>query len=63
MAAHKLAMRRIADRQKNTFTPFKKGDKVWLDTRASKLPIIQRSDHGVKVPSKFPMFLDLLLID
>ena len=33
LAAHKLAMRRIANRQKNIFTPFKRGDKVWLDTR------------------------------
>ena len=30
LAAHELAMRRIADRQKNMFTPFKKGDLVWL---------------------------------
>ena len=36
LVAHKLAMRRIADRQKNTFTPFKKGDLVWLDTRNIK---------------------------
>ena len=36
LAAHKLAMRRIADRQKNMFTPFKKGDLVWLDTRNIK---------------------------
>ena len=36
LAAHELAMRRIADRQKNTFVPFKKGDKVWLDTRIIK---------------------------
>ena len=36
LAAHKLAMRRIANRWKNTFTPFKKGDKVWLDTRNIK---------------------------
>ena len=36
LAAHKLAMRRIADRQKNTFTPFKKGDKDGLDTRNIK---------------------------
>ena len=36
LAAHELAMRRIADRQKNTFVPFKKGDKVWLDTRNIK---------------------------
>ena len=36
LAAHELAMRRIADRQKNTFTPFKKGDLVWLDTKNIK---------------------------
>ena len=36
LAAHKLAMRRIADRQKNTPVPFKKSDKVWLDTRNIK---------------------------
>ena len=36
LAAHKLAMRRIADRWKNMFTPFKKGDLVWLDTRNIK---------------------------
>ena len=36
LAAHELAMRKIADRQRNTFTPFKKGDKVWLDIRNIK---------------------------
>jgi len=36
LAAHELARRRMADRRKNTFTPFKKGDKVWLDTRNMK---------------------------
>ena len=36
LAAHELAMRRISDRQKNTFTLVKKGDKVWLDTRNIK---------------------------
>ena len=35
-AAHELAMRRIANRRKKTFTPSKKGDKVWLDTRNIK---------------------------
>ena len=37
LAAHELAMRRIVDRRKNTFTPFKKGDLVWLDTRNIKM--------------------------
>ena len=36
LAAHELAMRRIADRRKNTFTLFKKGDFIWLDTRNIK---------------------------
>ena len=36
LAAHELAMRRIADRRKNTFTLFQKGDLVWLDTRNIK---------------------------
>ena len=36
LVAHKLAMRGIADRWKNTFILFKKGDKVWLDTRNIK---------------------------
>ena len=37
LAAHELAMRRIADRRKNTFTLFKKGDLVWLDMRNIKM--------------------------
>ena len=32
LAAHELARSWIAERKKNTFTPFKKGQKVWLDT-------------------------------
>ena len=32
LAAHELARTRIVERKKNTFTPFKKGQKVWLDT-------------------------------
>ena len=32
LAAHELARRHIADKKKNMFTPFKKGEKVWLDT-------------------------------
>ena len=36
LAAHKLAMRRIADRRKNIPVPLKKGDKVWLDMRNIK---------------------------
>ena len=36
LAAHELARSRIADRRKSKFTPFKKGDKVWLDSRNLK---------------------------
>jgi hypothetical protein len=35
-AAHELARNCMAERQKSTFTPFKKGDKVWLDSRNLK---------------------------
>ena len=36
LAAHELARSRMADQRKSTFTPFKKGDKVWLDSRNLK---------------------------
>ena len=36
LATHKLARSRMADRQRSTFTPFKKGDQVWLDSRNLK---------------------------
>ena len=36
LAAHELARHRIADKRKSTFTPFKKGDRVWLDSRNLK---------------------------
>ena len=36
MAAHELARSRMADRRKSNFIPFKKGDKVWLDSRNLK---------------------------
>ena len=34
--AHELARSRIADRRKSTFTPFKLGDQVWLDSKNLK---------------------------
>ena len=37
LVAHELARRCIADKKKNTFTPFKKGEKVWLDTQNLKM--------------------------
>ena len=36
LAAHELARSRIAERRKSTFTPFRKGDQVWLDLRNLK---------------------------
>jgi len=36
LAAHEPARTHMADRQKSTFIPFKKGDKVWLDSRNMK---------------------------
>ena len=36
LAAHELARARMIDRRKSTFTPFKLGDQVWLDTRNLK---------------------------
>jgi len=36
LAAHEPARTCMADRRKLTFIPFKKGDKVWLDSRNMK---------------------------
>ena len=36
LAAHELARSRMADRRRSTFISFKKGDKVWLDSRNLK---------------------------
>jgi hypothetical protein len=36
LAAHELARARMAERRRNTFTPFTIGQKVWLDTRNMK---------------------------
>ena len=36
IAAHELARRRMAERRKDKFQPFKLGQKVWLDTRNVK---------------------------
>ena len=37
LAAHKLARSRMANRRNSTFTPFKQGDQVWLDSRSTFL--------------------------
>jgi RNase H-like domain found in reverse transcriptase/Integrase zinc binding domain/Chromo (CHRromatin Organisation MOdifier) domain/Integrase core domain/Reverse transcriptase (RNA-dependent DNA polymerase) len=36
LASHELARRRMAERRRSTFVPFKKGDRVWLDSRNLK---------------------------
>ena len=36
LAAHELARTRMMERRRSTFVPFKKGDRVWLDTRNLK---------------------------
>ena len=36
LAAHELARSCMADRWKSSFTPFKRGDQVWLDSRNLK---------------------------
>ena len=36
LAAHELARSRMTDRRKSTFIPFKKDDRVWLDSRNLK---------------------------
>ena len=36
LAAHELARNRMIERRRSTFVPFKKGDKVWLDSRNLK---------------------------
>ena len=37
LAAHELAQTLMIERRRSTFTPFKKGNKVWLDTRNLKM--------------------------
>jgi transposase InsO family protein len=36
LAAHELARNRMTERRRSTFTPFKEGDQVWLDSRNLK---------------------------
>ena len=36
LAAHELAWNHMAGRKKDTFVPFKRGQKVWLDSRNLK---------------------------
>ncbi|RXW20770.1 hypothetical protein EST38_g5090 [Candolleomyces aberdarensis] len=42
LAAHELARARMADRFPATFTPFKKGQKVWLESKNLKLPYLSK---------------------
>ena len=36
LVAHELARNRMIEQQKSTFVPFKKGDKVWLNSQNLK---------------------------
>src|ERR1700678_3235940 len=47
LAAHKLAQSRIAARRMNTFMPFVKGQKIWLDT-----PNLKKSYHKEITPKR-----------
>ncbi|RXW14033.1 hypothetical protein EST38_g11824 [Candolleomyces aberdarensis] len=42
LAAHELARMKMQQRNSRDFTPLKKGDKVWLDSRNLKLPYLSR---------------------
>ena len=46
LVAHELARSRMADWQRSTFTPFKKGDQVWLDSRNLKTIYEVETIHG-----------------
>ena len=46
LAAHEIARARMMGRRKSMFTPFKKGDRVWLDTRNLK------TNHHKKIAPK-----------
>ena len=46
LAAHELARTRIANKKQLNFTPFKKNQKVWLDTRNLKM------NHHKKIAPK-----------
>jgi hypothetical protein len=46
LAAHELTRTRITNRKQSNFTPFKKNQKVWLNTRNSKM------NHHKKVAPK-----------
>jgi hypothetical protein len=45
LAAHELARNRMAERRRSTFTLFKKGDQVWLDSRNLKTIYLSQEDE------------------
>ena len=59
LAAHELAKNCMARRRKDTFIPFEKGQKIWLDSRHF---IIRRLDQNVKDLLKLRKYLDPLPI-
>lgn len=42
LAAHELARARMAERSRRSFKPFRKGDKVWLDSKNIRIPYATR---------------------
>ena len=57
LATHELARSRMIDRRKSTFVPFKKWDKVWLDSRNLKT-IYHKKILNEKDPFPLPMCWD-----
>jgi len=52
IAAHELAWRRMAERRKDNFKPFKLGQKVWLDTQNLKTHYHQKMAPKQEGPFK-----------
>ena len=51
LAAHEVARSWISERQRSAFTLFKKGDKVWLDSKTWKQSITRRWSQNESDPS------------
>ena len=52
LAAHELAQSRMAEQIRSNFTPFKKGQMVWLDTRHLKMNYHKRMAPKQEGPFK-----------
>ena len=65
LAAHEFARSRMIDWRKSTFVPFKKGDKVWLDSRNLKTTYHKKMKPKLEREGPFPItdVLGLVLTD